>query len=125
MIETKKTRKCEDGSKEIMVSGLKEIMVSINKLLDLSKIENYAKFIRAIQVNFMANYTIWMNETKARQGQGTQDHLLPLTHSVNGLRMRAGNMIIAQTGGRKDLNLDRLNDELCKKFGYDFSEVTE
>src|SRR3990167_6989513 len=93
----------------------REIMVSLNK-----KGLN-GELIRAIQINMLANRLIWENETKARQGGEEQNHLLPFTHSVNGLRMRAGNAILNHASGRKDLNTDRLNEELCKKFGYDFS----
>jgi len=95
----------------------KEAREIMNKLDSLG--EN-GKKIRAIQINMLANRLIWENETKARQGGKEQNHLLPLTHSINGLRMSAGNALVAQTGGRKDLNLDRLNLELCKEFGYDF-----
>ena len=98
----------------------KLIMYDINQLMQKQKVRDWGKLVRAIQIGILANEFIWANETKARQGKGTQDHLLPLTHSINGLRMRAGNSIINQTGGKKDLNLDRLNEELCKKFGYDF-----
>lgn len=84
---------------------------------------NYGKFIRAIQINMLSNELIWSNETKARLGGEEQNHLLPLTHTLNGMRMRSGNAIQNQVGGRKDLNLDRVNEELCKKFGYDFGRL--
>ena len=100
-----------------------EIMNSIHNKLKRTKINNYGKLVRSIQVNTLANEFIWSNETKARLGGESQNHLLPLTHSINGLRTRAGNLIIANTGGRKDLNLDRLNEELCKKFGFDFRRI--
>ena len=106
--------------KEAYEIEAREIMEALkNKCKDL-KIEDYGKFIRAIQVGMLANEFIWANETKARLGGKEQNHLLPLTHTINGLRMNAGNDIIKQTGGRKDLNLDRLNLEICREFGYDF-----
>ncbi len=100
-------------------------MHDIHLLLKDNKIKDWGKFIRAVQIGMFANETIWQNETKARLGKGTQDHLLPFTHSVNGVRMRAGNQIAYQTGERKDLNTDKLNNKLCLEHGYDFSAITE
>lgn len=109
--------------KEAYEKEAKEIMNSINKKLSNLKVNDYGKLIRAIQVNMLSNELIWSNETKARSGGDEQNHLLPLTHTLNGMRMRSGNAIINQTGGRKDLNLDRVNEELCRKFGFDFSKL--
>ena len=69
----------------------------------------------------LSNETIWANETKAREGGKSQNHLLPFTHSVNGMRMRAGNVIANQIGERKDLNLDRVNDKISLERGYDWN----
>lgn len=99
----------------------KDIMHDIELILKKTKIKDWGKFIRAVQVNMLANETIWANETKAREGGRKQDHLLPFTHSVNGMRMRAGNAIAYQAGERKDLNLDRVNDEISKERGYDWN----
>lgn len=96
-----------------------EIMVKLDK-----KGVN-GKYIRAVQIGMLANRLIWENETKARLGGRSQDHLLPLTHTINGLRMRAGNAIANQLGERKDLNLDRMNDDMCKKFGFNFEGLFE
>lgn len=101
--------------KEAYEKEARDIMIS------LSNMGHDGEFIRAVQINMLANRLIWENETKARQGGKEQNHLLPFTHSVNGLRMRAGNAMLNRSGGRKDLNIDRLNEELCKEFGYDFS----
>ena len=87
----------------------------------IDKIKDWGMFIRAIQVIMLANETIWSNETIARLGGSGQDHLLPFTHSVNGMRMRAGNVIVDQVDERHDLNLDRVNDEISKERGYDWN----
>ncbi len=96
------------------------IMHDIDLIMKNNKTLDWGKLFRAVQVNMFANETIWANETLARQGGKSQNHLLPFTHSVNGVRMRAGNEIVKQTGGRKDLNLDRVNDKICEERGYDF-----
>lgn len=105
----------------------REIMHDINLLMkqNKDKIKDWGMFLRAVQVNMLTNETIWENETKARLGKGTQDHLLPFTHTVNGMRMRAGNVISHQLGHRKDLNLDRVNDKESEKRGYDWNGLFE
>src|SRR3990167_7564712 len=63
-----------------------DIMSDLVMLLTPLKIEDFGQFIRAIQINTIANETIWANESKARQGGSEQDKLLKFTHSVNGVR---------------------------------------
>ena len=91
--------------------------------LDLVIGKNQGQFIRAIQVNAIANEIIWQNESSARKGGTEQDHLLKFTHSVNGVRNQAMNVISHITGERKDLKLDCLAAEACKTQGYDFGGV--
>lgn len=110
-----KKKAYEEDAKMIM-EDIKNIMKTKK-----DKIDDWGKFIRAIQVDMLANETIWQNETLARKGGRNQDHLLPFTHSVNSIRMRAGNVISYELGERKDLNLDRCVDEVCLKRGYDFN----
>lgn len=99
------------------------IMHDINEIMKdkLDSVEDWGRLFRAVCVNMLTNETIWANETLARQGGPSQNHLLPFTHSVNGMRMRAGNAIVAQLGGRKDLNLDRVNDVISEERGYDWN----
>jgi len=101
----------------------KEVMHDIDLIIRQKgkKIKDWGLLIRAIQVGLLANETIWQNETLARQGGKKQDYLLPFTHSVNGIRMRAGNVIAHQIGERKDLNLDRVNDKISQERGYDWN----
>ena len=91
--------------------------------LDLILGENQGKLIRDIQINALANETIWQNESKARAGGDEQDKLLKFTHSVNGVRTAAMNAISALLGGRKDLKADCIAADACKHQGYDFSGV--
>lgn len=69
-----------------------------------------AEFIRASQVIMLANRYIWENESKAREGGSEQDHLLKLTHSINGVRNTAKNVISRWAGERVDLKVDCLAD---------------
>jgi uncharacterized protein with gpF-like domain len=76
-----------------------------------------AKTIRAIMIVQLTNRYIWENESKARQGGSEQDKLLKLTHSINGVRNTAKNVIANEMGERVDLKIDALAAELTKEFG--------
>lgn len=78
---------------------------------------------RAIMIVMLSNEIIWQNESKARSGGTEQDHLLKFTHSVNGVRNNAKNVISNLTGERQDLKLDCLAAETCKTQGYNFDEI--
>ncbi len=119
----------------LSIVTLKSIKISKNKEeyeeeaclimqdLDLLLGENQGQFVRAIQINMLSNETIWQNESKARQGGDSQDHLLKFTHSVNGIRTSAMNKISSLLGERKDLKVDCIAAESCKLNGYDFEGV--
>jgi len=105
--------------KEEYEKEAQEIMYDLDLLLG----KNNGQFIRAIQVNAIANEIIWNNESKARQGGDEQDKLLKFTHSVNGIRTQAMNVISNITGERKDLKLDCLAATICKERGYNFEGI--
>ena len=73
--------------------------------------------LRALMVVMLSNRFIWENESKARLGGPEQDKLLKLTHSVNGLRNRAKNILSARAGERVDLKVDTLAADLLPDFG--------
>ena len=73
--------------------------------------------VRAILMLALTNYCIWQNESKARQGGPEQDKLLKLTHSINGQRNVAKNMIALRALDRIDLKVDCFAAELEKEFG--------
>lgn len=76
-----------------------------------------AEQIRAIMVCMLANHTIWINESKARLGGSDQDHLLKFTHSINGIRNTAKNVVSRAAGERVDLKVDALAASLVPEFG--------
>lgn len=65
-----------------------------------------AEDIRAIMVIMLTNRCIWESESKARAGGPEQDHLLKFTHSVNGQRNAAKNVLSRSLGDRVDLKVD-------------------
>lgn len=73
--------------------------------------------IRAIMTIMLANNTIWMNESRARAGGDDQDKLLKFTHSINGLRNQAKNIIAAGASERIDLKTDCFAEALVEEFG--------
>lgn len=113
--------------KSIKISENKEQYEEEAKLimddLDLILGENQGKMIRAIQINAISNEVIWTNESKARSGGNDQDKMLKFTHSVNGIRNAAMNVISGLLSERKDLKVDCLASETCKQNGYDFSGI--
>lgn len=71
----------------------------------------------AIAVIQLTNRTIWESESKARAGGSEQDKLLKFTHSINGCRNTAKNVLSEEAGGRRDYKIDALSAELPVEFG--------
>ncbi len=76
-----------------------------------------AEAVRSVLIIMLANRFIWENESKARAGGPEQDKLLKLTHSINGVRNSAKNVLASKTGGRKDWKTDSLAADLPPEFG--------
>jgi len=119
----------------LAIVTLKSIKIPENKIeyekeaalimadLDVLLGPNQGKLVRAIQINAIVNEIIWTNESKARLGGDEQDHLLKFTHSVNGVRTSAMNVISSLLGERKDLKVDCIAADVCKQNGYDFTGI--
>jgi hypothetical protein len=73
--------------------------------------------VHAIVVIMLTNRFIWENEAKAREGGDEQDHLLKLTHSINGVRNNAKNQLARLDGGRRDFKTDCFAAQLTERFG--------
>jgi len=76
-----------------------------------------ANAVHAIAVIMLANRYIWENESRARQGGSEQDKLLKLTHSINGVRNTAKNILSKEMDERVDLKIDCFSAELVEEFG--------
>lgn len=76
-----------------------------------------AKAIHAMLVIMLSNRIIWEAESKARAGEDGDDKHLKFTHSINGLRNRAKNVLADITRERKDMKTDCLAANLPKEFG--------
>ena len=94
-----------------------DISNDIDILIREKNIKLNAKITWAIIVIQLANRVIWENESKARAGGMDQDKLLKFTHSINGIRNTAKNIISQELGERVDLKIDCLATELPKELG--------
>lgn len=76
-----------------------------------------SRAIMAITMIQLTNRCIWESESKARAGGNEQDKLLRFTHSINGVRNTAKNILSEEAGGRKDYKIDALAADLPEDFG--------
>jgi hypothetical protein len=79
--------------------------------------------IKAICILMLANRYIWEQESKTRDGSSTdppdiQLHRLRATHSINGVRATAKNMLSSLTGSRSDYKIDCMASDLPEEFGH-------
>lgn len=118
-IVTLKSIKIPENKKEYEKEA-HEIMHDIDLIIKEKKITLTGQMVRAIQVVMLANEVIWENESIARKGGSEQDKLLKYTHSINGVRNNAKNIISQEIGERKDLKLDCLAAEIVKEKGYNW-----
>lgn len=75
------------------------------------------KAVTAIVMIAITNRVIWENESLARKGGNEQDKMLKFTHSINGVRNSAKNILAAEMGGRKDYKIDAFSAEFGDAFG--------
>ncbi len=76
-----------------------------------------SKMIRASLIIQIVNREIWLNESLARQGSSDQNDRLRFTHSLNGIRNTAKNIIAKENGERLDFKVDSLAADLPKEYG--------
>lgn len=96
---------------------IEDIVHDLNLLIQEKGVKITGDMVRAILVIMLTNRYIWENESKARAGGSEQDKLLKLTHSINGVRNVAKNIVSNEIGERVDLKIDALAEELLPEFG--------
>jgi hypothetical protein len=72
--------------------------------------------IKSVCIIMLANRYIWENESKCRTGESQDLSLLKLTHSINGIRNTAKNILAKEFKERQDLKIDCLAAELLSDF---------
>lgn len=75
------------------------------------------KGLSAVLILMLANKTIWDNEKDLRAGGENSMAQLRFSHSINGIRSRAKNVLAEKAGERLDLKVDSLAADLPKEFG--------
>lgn len=103
-------------NKSAYSSEIKDIMHDIDLIINEKKIKLNSEIIKAICVIMLSNRYIWENESKCRSGQNQDYSLLKLTHSINGIRNTAKNLLSKQLSERIDLKTDCLAAELESEF---------
>lgn len=73
--------------------------------------------ITAAMIIMLANRTIWLSEHEARKGLPDNDKLLKFSHSINGVRNAAKNVISKIQGDRIDLKVDSFAAGLPPELG--------
>ena len=76
-----------------------------------------ATMIHAVMMIMLTNRAIWETEARARAGHSDQDHLLKFSHSLNGVRNTAKNMLAVACGERRDHKVDALAADLPAEYG--------
>ena len=71
--------------------------------------------VTAMLMIMLSNRTIWQNESEARKGKRSQNKLLRFTHSINGCRNKAKNVLSFHE--RQDHKIDCLAADLPPEFG--------
>ncbi len=94
------------------------IMHDIDMILSALPSGLNAKAVMAITMLQLSNRCIWESESKARAGGNEQDQLLKMTHSINGVRNTAKNVLSEEVGGRKDYKIDALAADLPPEYGH-------
>jgi len=96
---------------------IEDILHDIDLIIEEKDIQFTAKLLYYSQIIMLANKTIWESESKARAGGSEQDKLLKFTHSINGVRNTAKNLISQLLDERMDLKVDCLATDLPEEFG--------
>ena len=103
--------------REEYISERELILYDIDLILSTLGKGLSAKAIMAITMIQLTNRCIWESESKARAGGNEQDKLLKMTHSINGVRNTAKNVLSEEAGGRKDYKIDALSADLPPEYG--------
>lgn len=95
---------------------IQDIMHDIDLIIQDREVVLNAEAIRAMLVVMLSNRYIWENESRCRSGENQDLTLLKLTHSINGVRNTAKNVLSKEMGERQDLKIDCLAAELKSDF---------
>jgi len=95
---------------------ISDIKHDLNEIIKEKDIKLTGELLRATTLVMLTNRYIWENESKCRNGDAQSLELLKLTHSINGVRNTAKNVISKELGERVDLKTDCLAAKLKSDF---------
>ena len=95
---------------------VEDIMHDLDRICEESDIKLNSEIIKAVMIIMLSNRYIWENESKCRSGEDQDLSALKLTHSINGVRNTAKNILSKGLGERVDLKIDCLAAELKSEF---------
>ena len=100
-------------NKEAYDEEISDIKYDLDQIIKDKNVDLTAELIRAVSIVMLSNRYIWENESKVRNSADEDEsYLLKLTHSINGVRNTAKNVISKELGERIDLKTDCLAAEL-------------
>jgi len=102
---------------KIYAQEIKDIQHDLGEILEEKDTLITPKILWASQLLMLCNRWIWENESKVRKGESQDLTLLKATHSINGIRNTAKNIISQELGERVDLKVDCLAADLPKELG--------
>ena len=103
-------------NKEEYEKEISAIMHDLDSIIVEKDIQLNSQCIKAVLILMLSNRYIWENESKCRSGESQDFSLLKLTHSINGVRNTAKNVLSKEMGERQDLKIDCLAAELKSDF---------
>ena len=103
-------------NKEAYDQEIRDIKHDLDEIIKEKDVKLTGELMRATTLVMLTNRYIWENESKCRNGDAQSLELLKLTHSINGVRNTAKNVISRELGERVDLKTDCLAAELKSDF---------
>ena len=91
---------------------IEDIKHDLNEIIKEKDVKLSSEMLYATLVIMLSNRYIWENESKCRSGEVQDYSLLKKTHSINGVRNNAKNVISKELDQRLDLKIDCLAADL-------------
>ena len=93
-------------NKESYDKEICDIMHDLDCMCKERDIKLNSEIIKSLMIIMLSNRYIWENESKCRSGENQDLSALKLTHSINGVRNSAKNVLSKGLGERVDLKID-------------------
>ena len=103
-------------NKEAYDQEIADIQHDLDQMIEEKNIKLSSEMLKATSIVMLTNRYIWENESKCRSGEDQDLSALKLTHSINGVRNTAKNILSKGLGDRVDLKIDCLAAELKSEF---------